>query len=141
MITRYHENTTDFVKSNLERFPYFTVRCKLGEVIKDRGISMTELSHLTGIRVATISELVNMKRTTISVPHLVVIAITLRITDMNELLEFTMPPETEEIMKQDQQIIELYGSMLPEQDEYLLSIRKRSKRSMKKKTEKPTSEK
>lgn len=133
MIVRYHENTTDFVKSNLERFPYFTIRCKLGEILKDRGISMTELSHLTGIRVATISELVNMKRTTISVPHLIVIAITLRITDMSELLEFTMPPETEEILKQDQQIITLNGSMLPEQDDFLMGLR------TKKKKKKPTS--
>ncbi|MCU4863169.1 helix-turn-helix transcriptional regulator [Bacillus cereus] len=133
MITRYHENTTDFVKGNLERFPYFTVRCKLGQILKDRGISMTELSHLTGIRVATISELANMKRTTISVPHLVVIAITLRITDINELIEFTMPPETEEIMKQDQQIITLNGSMLPEQDDFLMGLRKKRKKK------KPTS--
>ncbi|PGS22399.1 XRE family transcriptional regulator [Bacillus cereus] len=139
MIVRVHENTTDHVKKNLERFPYFTVRCKLGEILKDRGISMTELSHLTGIRTASLSELANMKRTTISVPHLIVIAVTLRITDLNDLIEFTMPPETEEIMKQDQQLIELCGSMLPEQDDYLMSIRKRSKRTLKKKAEKPTS--
>ncbi|MDA2738424.1 helix-turn-helix transcriptional regulator [Bacillus cereus group sp. Bc015] len=127
MIVKVNEKTNEQVKKNLERFPYFTIRCKLGEILKDRGITMQELSDLTGIRVATISELINMKRTTINVPHLIVIAMTLRITDMKDLLEFIMPPETEEIMKQDQQIIELYGSMLPEQDDYLSKIREQRK--------------
>ncbi|MDA1509631.1 helix-turn-helix transcriptional regulator [Bacillus cereus] len=108
---------------NLERFPSFAVKCKLGEIMQDRGISTQELADLTGIRPATISELCNLKRTTVSIPHLTVIAMTLRIKDMNELLEFSMLPETEEIIEQDQQIIELHGSLLPEQDEYLSWLR------------------
>lgn len=123
MTIKVHDKTNDMVMKNLERFPSFTVRCKLGEIMQDRGISTQELSDLTGIRPATISEICNLKRTTVSIPHLTVIAMTLRITDMNEILEFNMLPETEEILEQDQQIIELHGSLLPEQDEYLHWLR------------------
>jgi putative transcriptional regulator len=128
MIVKVNEKTqkNEQIMSNLEKFPYFTLKCKLGEVLKERGMKMQELSDLTGIRVATISELVNMKRSTINVPHILVIAQVLRITDVSKLFEFIMPEDTEETFRNDQQVIEEQG-MLPEQDQVLAIMRQQRK--------------
>jgi transcriptional regulator with XRE-family HTH domain len=128
MIVKVNEKTqkNEQIMSNLEKFPYFTLKCKLGEVLKERGMKMQELSDLSGIRIATISELVNMKRSSLSVPHLLVIAQVLRITDVSKLFEFIMPKDTEELFKKDQQTIEEQG-MLPEQDRYLAIKREQRK--------------
>ncbi|MDQ0976663.1 transcriptional regulator with XRE-family HTH domain [Neobacillus niacini] len=126
MIVKVHDKTNEQVVSNLEKFPYFTIRCKLGEVLKERGLKMQELSDLTGIRVATISEMVNMKRSTLNVPHIIVIAQALRIDDISKLFEFIMPDDTKEIFTQDQEII-AKEAILPEQEEYLTKMRQERK--------------
>jgi len=118
MIIKAHEWTNCKVSEHLEEFPYFTIRCNLAEVLKQRGMKMEELSELTGIRIASISEMANMKRSTISVPHLLVIAKELRISDISELFEFIMPEDTREQFEHDQKIIYDNG-LLPEQDEIL----------------------
>jgi transcriptional regulator with XRE-family HTH domain len=79
---------------------------------------MEELAELTGLRVATISEIANMKRSTLSVPHIIVIAKALRIIYIDELIEFIMPEDTHEQFLNDQEIIAKNG-LLPEQDEIL----------------------
>lgn len=126
-----NEKTNEQVKEALLRFPDFAMRSKLAQVLKARGMTMKELSDLTGIRVATISELCNMKRTTISVPHLITIALTLRITDIGELLTFIATDETREQFKKDNEEIDRLG-MLQEQDEFLAKLR------TEKNTKKPT---
>lgn len=131
MIVKVNGKSNVKVTEELEKFPYFTLKCKLGEVLKERGIKMQELGDLTGIRVATISELISMKRSTINVPHLIVIAQTLRIDNISELFEFIMPPNTQEIFDQDKEIIEK-ASLLPDQEE-ILTV-KRKQRSKKKPT-------
>lgn len=122
--------TNEKVQGQLSTFPDFALRCKLGQVLKQRGMKMQELSDLTGIRIATISEMVNMKRSTLNVPHLIVIAKALRITDVSELFEFIMPNNTRQQFEQDQQVIEGNG-LLPEQDEYLTALRQQRKEQRK----------
>jgi transcriptional regulator with XRE-family HTH domain len=122
MIVKSHEWTNEKVAGQLEEFPYFTVKCNLAEVLDQRGLQMAELAELTGLRKATLSELANLKRSTISLPHLIVVAKALRITDINELIEFTMPPETRETFEEDQKYIEKNG-LLQSQDEILSWIR------------------
>lgn len=117
----------DKIAENLNQHPDFLLRCKLGQILKERGFSMQEFSDLTGIRIATISEIVNMKRTTLNVPHLLVIAKVLRITEVSDLFEFIMPKATRLEFENDQKVIESNGSMLPEQDEYLSVIREQRK--------------
>jgi transcriptional regulator with XRE-family HTH domain len=118
MIVKTHEWTNKKVTGQLEEFPYFTVKCKLHEILKERGLKMEELAELTGLRVATISEIANMKRSTLSVPHIIVIAKALRIIYIDELIEFIMPEDTHEQFLNDQEIIAKNG-LLPEQDEIL----------------------
>jgi len=118
MIVKTHEWTNKKVAGHLEEFPYFTIKSRIPELLKERGLKLEELADLTGIRIGGLSELANMKRSTISVPQLIVIAKVLRITDISELFEFIMPEDTAEQFEKDQAYIHDNG-LLPEQDELL----------------------
>lgn len=62
---------------------------KLKQIMKDKNITQLELSELTGIRQAAISELLNMKRQSVNIHHLNSIITALNITDVNSLFEIT----------------------------------------------------
>lgn len=121
-IVKMYDKMNETVTSNLLEFPDFNIKCKLGKVLKDRGLKMQELGDLTGIRVATISELANMKRTSVNIPILLVIAKALRITDVSELFEFVMPEDLHEKFVQDKKEIDRQG-ILPDQQEFLTNLR------------------
>ncbi|QNG59948.1 helix-turn-helix transcriptional regulator [Bacillus sp. PAMC26568] len=60
---------------------------KLKQVLENKGISQKELAQKTGLREATISELVNNTRSAYNKNHLLRIMEALNISDLNELLE------------------------------------------------------
>lgn len=105
-------------------FPTFTLKCRLNELLRDRGMTKSDLSKLTGVRLAVISELSNMKRTTISVPHVLVIAKALRLTDVNDLFEFRMSDKTRSRFEEDQKEIDRRG-MLEDQEQLLSELNKK----------------
>lgn len=119
---RIHENTSKEVFNHLIDHPSFTIKCNLTNVLKDRGLKLKELSDLTGIRIASLSELSNMKRSTISVPHILVIAKALRILDISELFEFEMHQSTRDEFIEDRGYIDNYG-VLPHQEIKLKALR------------------
>lgn len=120
-----HANET--VKEQLLEFPFLTVRSKLDSLIKSRGLNAEELSALTGLRPATLSEIKNMKRSSINVHHLMILAKVLRIDDVGELLEIVVTDDSKEAFERDKQVIEKRG-LLPEQEEFLSIVRKGKKR-------------
>ncbi|GIN58370.1 helix-turn-helix domain-containing protein [Lederbergia ruris] len=60
---------------------------KIKNLLKERDISLRELSRLTDIRHATLSELSNHKRQNINFQHLEKIAVALDITDIREIID------------------------------------------------------
>ncbi|MCY9592997.1 XRE family transcriptional regulator [Paenibacillus chitinolyticus] len=60
---------------------------KIPELIKKRGISLRELSRLSDIRHAALSELSNGKRTNINFSHIERIADALGISDIREIID------------------------------------------------------
>jgi putative transcriptional regulator len=70
---------------DLKRNYYFNF--KLKELLERRGMSQKELSQKTGIREATISEMVNDSRSVYNKTHLVKVMDALNVTDLNDLLE------------------------------------------------------
>jgi transcriptional regulator with XRE-family HTH domain len=135
MIIKVHDWTNERVRGELEEYPYFTIKSKLSKVLKDRGISLQELAELTGIRIGGLSELANMKRSTMNISHIVMIALVLRIDDLNELFEIIVPDDMKEDFKADQKIINKNG-ILPDQDKHLEEYRKAKKEAKKKPTDK-----
>lgn len=61
---------------------------KLGEVLKQRGMTQKELAKLTGIRESGISALVRGSQTSFNKEQLAKIATMLEITDISELIDF-----------------------------------------------------
>lgn len=114
--------TNEQIQDNLERFPDYTIVCKLAKILDDRSLTMSDLSRLTGIRIGSISELAKMTRTTINIPHMLVIAQTLRITNLAELFELKMSEETYTRFTKDKVEIDLQGR-LSEQMEYLKTLK------------------
>jgi len=62
---------------------------KIKELLKKYDISLRELSRLTDIRHATLSELSNQKRENINFKHIEKIAEALQIDDIREIIDFT----------------------------------------------------
>jgi putative transcriptional regulator len=60
---------------------------KLRELLERRGMTQKELAELTGIREATISEMVNDSRSVYNKTHIVKVMDALNVTDLNEILE------------------------------------------------------
>jgi predicted transcriptional regulator len=77
----------------LEKSPATVIRCRLGEILGNRGMTQTELSLLTGLRQASISDLVHNRKTTLNTQHLLVIMLALDITDLSEMIEIVMSEE------------------------------------------------
>ncbi len=64
-----------------------TVVVKIPELLKKHGISLRELSRLTDIRHAALSELSNGKRQNINFRHIEKIAEVLHVDDVREILD------------------------------------------------------
>ncbi|MEK4519048.1 helix-turn-helix transcriptional regulator [Paenibacillus sp. FSL H8-0122] len=62
---------------------------KISELTKKHKISMRELSRLSDVRHAALSELANGKRESISFSHIVRIAEALNIEDIREIIDLT----------------------------------------------------
>lgn len=62
------------------------IEIKLKQLMIEKNITQSELSELTGIRQAYISELVNMKRQSVNLNHLASIIRVLNVRDMNRVL-------------------------------------------------------
>jgi DNA-binding Xre family transcriptional regulator len=64
-------------------------------------LTQGDLHRLTGLRVATINELVNFKKKSLTVAHLVSIMIALRITDIRDLIEIEFDEEVQAYFKEE----------------------------------------
>ncbi|MBM7587596.1 DNA-binding Xre family transcriptional regulator [Bacillus pakistanensis] len=100
-----HQKTNSIVIETLEKFPH-KVNIKLGKILKDRGMTQGDLHRLTGLRVATINELVNFKKKSLTVAHLVSIMVALRIWDIRELIEIEFDDEVILYFKEEQKKME-----------------------------------
>ncbi|WP_421924957.1 helix-turn-helix domain-containing protein [Lysinibacillus capsici] len=63
------------------------VKVKIHELANQRGISLRELSRLTDIRHAALSELANQKRQNINFSHIEKIADTLELDDIRDIID------------------------------------------------------
>lgn len=63
------------------------IKVKIHELASQRGVSIRELSRLTDIRHAALSELANQKRQNINFSHIEKIADTLELDDIREIID------------------------------------------------------
>lgn len=66
----------------------YRIRIKIKDVLESRKMTQKELSQLSGVREATISDIVRGTRTVINFEHLSKIAEALKVTDIREIMDF-----------------------------------------------------
>lgn len=72
-----------------------SIRINLKELLEDRGINISKLAEITGIRNTTLGNYVKNSHTSaISLEHLLAICIALRITDLSQLIQLEVPTAT-----------------------------------------------
>ncbi|MGE6629646.1 helix-turn-helix domain-containing protein [Bacillus sp. NPDC077027] len=74
---------------------------KIDELMKERGITQTELASISGMRIGTISDLVNGKGLGINKVQLVALMVALRVTDISEILEIRIPDSIKNTYKEE----------------------------------------
>lgn len=72
------------------------VRVKIGELANRHNISVRELSRLSDVRHAALSELANQKRTRIEFSHIERIAESLDVKDIRQIIDLVDTDEEEE---------------------------------------------
>lgn len=102
------KNINEIVNESILEFGEVHVKSKLKDKLDELGLSITELSHLTGIRYASLNELANSKKVTLNLQHLTAIMIALRVKSFDELfeLEFEEEGKSEEFDEE----VEYYSS-------------------------------
>ena len=88
-----HKNTSDTIIDILNSVKGITIESNLGKVMEERGISQKNLALLTGLRQATISDLINGKNIQINKAHIIALMIVLRITDITEIFNIKFTQE------------------------------------------------
>jgi transcriptional regulator with XRE-family HTH domain len=66
----------------------WTLKNRLGEILKERGMTQAELAELTGLRANTISEIVKNQRDVVNRKHIGAIAQALGIEEISVILYF-----------------------------------------------------
>lgn len=69
---------------------------KIDDLLKDRGITQKDLALMTGMRVGTISDMVNGKGISFNKVQLLAVMVALRVTDISELFEIRLPDDIKE---------------------------------------------
>ncbi|MFJ5770778.1 helix-turn-helix domain-containing protein [Psychrobacillus sp. NPDC093180] len=79
---------------------YFTI--KIDDLLKERGITQKDLAQMTGMRVGTISELVNGKGISINKVQLFALMAALRVKSIDDLYEMQFPEDLEMTFEKEQ---------------------------------------
>jgi len=74
---------------------------KIDDALKERKLTQKQLAAMTGMRVATISELVNGKGTNVNYVQMLALMAALRLTSFEQLFEIRLPEEMEEQFKRE----------------------------------------
>lgn len=64
---------------------------KLADRLKERNLSVRECAKYTGLRIATISDMMNGNKSSINLHHVLVIMICLRISRFEDIVEIHLP--------------------------------------------------
>lgn len=100
-----HKSASNKLRKNLLNSP-FQLRYKLPELLKERQMSQKELAEVTGIRPQTItlymrSEPDENGKAGLNLGHIFAIMEALRITDITDLIEVTVPDEIHQSYRMD----------------------------------------
>lgn len=90
-----HKNLNNAIKSILGTCQALgiTFNFKLSDRMAERGLTVRDVSNLTGLRTATISDLMLGKKSALNIHHIAIIMFALRISNLNDIFEIHCPTE------------------------------------------------
>lgn len=93
-----HSNLNPRLKFFLKEFDSLGVqfKFKLADRLKERNLTVRECAKFTGLRIATISAMMNGTKSSINLHHILVIMIGLRITKIEDIVEIHIPDSLKE---------------------------------------------
>ena len=93
LVENAHGSMNETMLATVSLFEGMEVICRLDERLKERGLTQRELAEMTGLRIGTISELVNGNPSTLNKVQLLAIVVVLRLTSINDFFEVRLPPD------------------------------------------------
>lgn len=93
---REDKKVNDLLLENLKAFEDVQIKIKLKELMDKYSLTLREVSLLTGLRQATISEVRSGKRQTINIAHFLLLIKAFRITDLSDIIDLEMNEDTRE---------------------------------------------
>lgn len=88
-----HSLMNDIVTSTAGYLEDAEIIIKLDELIKERNITQKDLAQMTGMRVGTISDIVNGKGISFNKVQLLSIMVALRLTSFAQIFEIRLPDD------------------------------------------------
>lgn len=74
---------------------------KIDDLLKERGITQQDLAMMTGMRIGTVSQIVNGKGISFNKVQLLAIMVALQVTNLSDLIEFRLPQDIKEKYEQN----------------------------------------
>lgn len=78
---------------------YFVI--KIDELLKERNITQKDLAQMTGMRVGTISEIVNGKGISLNKVQIFAIMVALRVTNLSDIYEIRLEPKQHDLFENE----------------------------------------
>lgn len=94
------KNTPSDIGETFEELGIY-YKFKLADRMAERNLTVRKLSALTGLRLATISDIMTGKKGALNLSHIALLMLVLRITNINDLIEIYIPEDLKETFKQD----------------------------------------
>lgn len=91
-----HSLMNDIVTSTAGLLNDADIIVKLDDLLKERNITQKDLAQMTGMRLGTVSEIVNGKGISFNKVQLLSIMVALRLTNFSDIFEIRLPKELEE---------------------------------------------
>ncbi|WP_415522031.1 helix-turn-helix domain-containing protein [Clostridium sp.] len=91
-----HSSINDTILNIINSVDGITITSRLDDALAERGLSQKDLAEITGLRQASISELIKGDKTSLNKLHIIVVMIALRITDMSEILSIEFDEKTKQ---------------------------------------------
>lgn len=77
------------------------IEFKLADRMKERNLTVRQLSELSGLRIATISDLMTGKKGSLNFTHVFILMLVLRIDKLTDLVDFRFGNQPSEMVEED----------------------------------------
>lgn len=78
-----------------------SINFKLSNLLRERGLTTRDVAKMTGLRLATISDIATGKKGSINLQHVICLMMFFRLTDINDLIEIHIPQEVKELFHKE----------------------------------------